>query len=292
LSSITVPRRSALYLPASNARAIEKVRSLPVDVVILDLEDAVSVDSKDLARQQCCDAVSRGGFGAKELVIRINGVGTPWHEADVAAATAAAPHGVLLPKVNSPQDVLNLARRMDESGAHERTRIWCMLETPRGVLAAPQILESHPRLGVAVMGTSDLTQDLHALHTRQRLPLLTALGICLLAARASDLPILDGVFLGLDDEAGFRESCEQGKELGFDGKTLIHPRQVDICNSVFSPSDAELAHAHEVISAHAKARAAGSGVAVVGGRLVEDLHVTEARRVIALRDALVPSGQG
>jgi citrate lyase subunit beta/citryl-CoA lyase len=292
LLSPIVPRRSALYLPASNARAIEKVRNLSVDVVIFDLEDAVSMESKEVARRQCCDAIRRGGFDSKELVIRVNGVGTPWHDADVAAALAAAPHGVLLPKVSSPQDVKTLARQMDESAVHERTRIWCMLETPRGVLAAPQILESHPRLAVAVMGTSDLTQDLHARHTRQRLPLVTALGLCLLAARANDLAILDGVFLALDDEPGFKESCEQGKDLGFDGKTLIHPRQVAICNAVFSPSDEELSHAHEVIAAHAQARLQGSGVAVVSGRLVEDLHVTEARRVIALREALVPNGQG
>jgi citrate lyase subunit beta/citryl-CoA lyase len=289
--SAIVPRRSALYLPASNARAIEKVRSLPVDVVILDLEDAVAPESKELARQQCCAAVKAGGFGRREVVIRINGKGTPWHDADLAAALDASPQGILLPKVNSPQDVLDVAHRMSEASAPEHTRIWCMLETPRGVLAAARVLESHPRLAVAVMGTSDLTQDLHAQHTPLRLALLTSLGLCLLAARANDIAILDGVFLDLDDRDGFRESCEQGKQLGFDGKTLIHPRQIEGCNAVFSPSEADLARAREVIDAHAKARQLGSGIAVVGGRLVEDLHVTEARRVLALTEALVPSGQ-
>ena len=289
--SPVVPRRSALYLPASNARAIEKARELPADIVILDLEDAVSVESKDLARKQCCDAVRSGEYGHRELVIRVNGQGTPWHDADLAAALQAAPHGILLPKVNSPQDVLDVAQLMDELATPERTRIWCMLETPRGVLAAPQILASHHRLAVAVMGTSDLTQDLHAHHTPMRLPLITALGLCLLAARANELAILDGVSLELDDPEGFRESCEQSKQLGFDGKTLIHPKQIAPCNRAFSPSDDELAHAREVIEAHSRSRKLGNGVSVVGGRLVEDLHVREALRVIALQDALMPRGQ-
>lgn len=263
-----------------------------MDVVILDLEDAVSSERKEAARQQCCAAVKAGGFGRREVVIRVNGKGTAWHEADLAAVLDAMPDGILLPKVNSPDDILQVAQRMDALGAPERCRIWCMLETPKGVLAAPRILESHARLAVAVMGTSDLTQDLHAQHTPLRLALLTSLGLCLLAARANGLAILDGVYLALDDSQGFLESCEQSKQLGFDGKTLIHPRQIEPCNTAFAPSEAELAHAREVITAHTRARELGSGVAVVGGRLVEDLHVTEAQRVIALSEALLPSGQG
>jgi len=290
LAAIT-PRRSALYLPASNPRAIEKVRSLPVDVVIFDLEDAVAPESKERARRQCCEAVKARNFGRRELVIRINARTTPWHQADLTAALDAAPDGILLPKVNSPADVLSVAHCMAETPGSEHTRIWCMLETPKGVLSAVQILESHPRLAVAVMGTSDLTQELHAQHTPHRQALVTSLGLCLLAARANGLCILDGVYLALDDPDGFRAACEQGKQLGFDGKTLIHPSQVDPCNAVFSPSEAELAHAREVITAQERARQLGNGVAVVGGRLVEDLHVTEARRMIALTEALLPGGQ-
>jgi citrate lyase subunit beta / citryl-CoA lyase len=281
-------RRSALFLPASNARAIEKARELPTDVVIFDLEDSVSVECKAVARRQCCNAIQAGGFDHRELVIRINGVGTPWYEDDLAAALKAVPQGILLPKVESGQTIVDVARRLEVHGAPKRMRIWCMLETPRGVLAAQEILQSHERLAVAVMGTSDLTRDLHAQHTPQRLALLTALGLCLLAARANGLDILDGVCLDLDDEVGFRQACEQSKQLGFDGKTLIHPRQIEPCNAVFSPTLAEVTSAREIVTALAKARDHGQGVAVVGGRLVEDLHVSEARRVIARHEAATP----
>ncbi len=283
-----IPRRSALYLPASNGRAIEKARQLPVDVVIFDLEDSVAIECKELARRQCCEAVQTGGFGRRELVIRVNGAGTPWFEDDLAAVLQVAPRGILLPKVESGRTILEVAQRMEVFGTPAHCRIWCMIETPRGVLAAHEILQSHGRLAVAVMGTSDLTRDLHAQHTLQRLPLMTALGLCLLAARANGIAILDGVFLDLDDTGGFREACEQGKQLGFDGKTLIHPRQIEPCNAAFSPTPADVTSAREIIAAFAKARDSGQGVAVVSGRLVEDLHVTEAWRVIALYEAVTP----
>ena len=284
-----VPRRSALYLPASNPRAIQKARELPVDVVILDLEDSVDAESKALARQLSCDAIKAGGFGGKELVIRINGEQSPWFADDLAAVLDAVPGGVLLPKVESPHVVRDVAREMAVRGTADTCHIWCMLETPRGVLAANEILQSHARLAVAVLGTSDLARDLHAMHTASRVPLITALGLCLLAARANNVAILDGVFLDLKDSSGFALACEQGRQLGFDGKTLIHPSQVEPCNAAFTPTEQELASARETIAAYHRAKALGKGVAVAGGRLVEELHAAEAHRLIALHEAVTPS---
>jgi citrate lyase subunit beta/citryl-CoA lyase len=282
----TIPRRSALYMPASNARAIAKSRELPVDVVILDLEDSVAPSHKELARRQSVEAVASGGFGSREVVIRINGTDTPWHTEDLRAALLAAPNGMLLPKVESPETILEVVRHMESLSTPSHIKLWCMLETPRGVLAATEILKSHPRLAVAVMGTSDLTTDLRARHTSIRLPLLTSLGLCLLAARAYGVTILDGVFLDLDDAAGFENACRQSRELGFDGKTLIHPHQIAACNSAFSPTAAEVETAQAVVAAYAKAQEQGEGVTVVGGRLVEALHVSEAQRILGLHLSL------
>lgn len=244
------------------------------------------MDAKPLAREQACAAITEGGFGYREVVIRINGRGTPWYEDDLEQVLKAAPSGVLLPKVGSPADVLDVADRMHKLGVPESTRIWCMLETPRGALASADILQSHSRVAVAVMGTSDLARDLHAAHTPLRLPLITALGLCLLAARANGVDILDGVSLVLDDDEAFRAACVQSRELGFDGKTLIHPKQIDPCNAAFSPTENQISEAREIIAAYAKAKEANKGVAVVNGRLVEELHVTEARRVLALHEHL------
>jgi citrate lyase subunit beta/citryl-CoA lyase len=281
-----VPRRSALYMPGSNARAIAKARELPVDSIILDLEDSVADAQKELARSQACAAVATGGFGHREVVIRVNGETTPWHESDVRSVLLAAPAGIVLPKVESPAFVKRIAEAIEKHNPASPTKIWCMLETPRGILACNEILQAHPRLTVAVMGTSDLTRDLRALHTAIRLPLITSLGLCLLAARAHGVCILDGVHLNLEDESGFVEACQQGRELGFDGKTLIHPKQISACNAAFSPTPEEVESAKAIVSAYASARERGQGVVVVSGHLVEKLHVLEAKRLLGIHQAL------
>ncbi len=279
------PRRSALYMPGSNARALEKARAVPADVLILDLEDAVSPDAKAQARAQVVAALAQGGYGRRELVVRINGLDTPWGRDDLEAAAGTGAHALLLPKVERPEQV-----RAVEGQIPEGMAIWCMVETPLGVLNAKEIAASSPRLGALVMGTSDLAKDLRALHVPGRAPLLTSLGLCLLAARAYGLAALDGVHLDLDDEAGFRDSCRQGREMGFDGKTLIHPKTVEAANAAFGPTEAELAWARRIVAAHAEAAAKGQGVAVVDGKLVENLHAEEARRLVALAEAIAERG--
>ncbi|SLN14123.1 HpcH/HpaI aldolase/citrate lyase family protein [Oceanibacterium hippocampi] len=280
------PRRSVLYMPGSNARAQEKAKSLPADALILDLEDAVAPDAKAEARGIVCDNVRSGGYGGRELIIRVNGLETPWGRDDLVAAAGAGADAILLPKVESGQQVRAAEALMDAHGAAATTAIWCMMETPRGILQAAEIAGSTPRLGCLVMGTSDLTKDLHARHTQARLPMLTSLGLCLLAARAHDLAILDGVYLDLANGEGFAESCRQGLELGFDGKTLIHPSQVAGANEIFGPTAAEIAESKEIITAFAAADAAGKAVVVVNGRLVENLHVENARRIVEMAAAI------
>jgi len=212
------PRRSVLYMPGSNARALEKGRTLPADGLILDLEDAVAPDAKEKARNQVCEAVKAGGYGLRELVIRVNGLATPWGYADVAAAATSGAHAILLPKVESADAIRQLENTMAANGAPDSMAIWAMMETPRSILEAQRIAEASSRMECLVMGTSDLAKDLDCAHTRERLPMITSLGHCLLAARAAKIAILDGVFLDLNDDAGFEYACEQGKELGFDGK--------------------------------------------------------------------------
>ncbi len=280
------PRRSVLYMPGSNARAQEKAKTLPADGIILDLEDATAPDAKTQARELVTKSVRDGGYGKRELIIRINGLESPWGGEDIAAASQAGPDAILVPKVEAPEQVLEVEKRMLEHNAPAKTTIWCMMETPLGILRAREIAAASRRTTCFVMGTSDLTKDLHAHHTEMRLPMLTSLGLCLLAARAYGLSILDGVYLELSNEDGFRRACTQGLELGFDGKTLIHPNQVGICNEVFSPSAAELDHARRVISAHAEAEKQGKGVVVLDGKLIENLHVENARRVVQLADAI------
>ena len=280
------PRRSVLYMPGSNARALEKARTLAADGLILDLEDAVAPDAKAAARAQVVAAVKAGGYGSRELIVRVNGLDTPWGRDDVAAAATAHPDAILLPKVESAAQVAALEELMTDSGASPSCAIWCMIETPRGVLNAAEIAAATPRLACLVMGTSDLTKDLHARHTAMRLPMLTSLSFCLLAARANNLAILDGVHLDLADADGFVKACAQGLEFGFDGKTLIHPSQLEACNRVFAPSADEVALAHKIIAAFEQAEAQGKAVVVVDGRLVENLHVENARRVAALAEAI------
>ncbi|HZH26649.1 MAG TPA: CoA ester lyase [Azospirillaceae bacterium] len=280
------PRRSALYMPGSNPRAIEKARGLPTDVVILDLEDAVAPDAKDAARAQVAAAVRDGGFGRREVVVRVNGLDTPWGFEDLRAAAQCGADAVLLPKVEGADGICRAIAVLAASGAPDHQAVWCMMETPLAFLNAREIAAAHPRLAALVMGTSDLAKDLHAAHTRDRLPMVTSLGLCLLAARAYGLAALDGVHIDLDDAEGLALSCRQGAELGFDGKTLIHPKQLDAANTAFAPGEAEVARARRIIQAHAEALAQGKGITLVDGKLVEALHVAEARRLVALADAI------
>jgi citrate lyase subunit beta/citryl-CoA lyase len=276
------PRRSMLYMPGSNPRALEKARTLPADALIFDLEDAVAPDAKAAARETIAAAVGAGGYGKRELIVRVNGFDTAWAVADLTAAASMPVHGVLLPKVESAAQVRLALSVLDRAGAPASLTIWCMMETPLGMLHAEEIAASSPRLGGFVMGTSDLAKDLHARHTRDRLPMLTGLGLCLLAARAFGLAILDGVHLDLADDEGFEASCRQGVELGFDGKTLIHPKTIAAANAIFAPDAAEIAQAEKMIAAFEAAQADGKGVVLVDGKLVENLHVAEARRLMAL----------
>ncbi len=280
------PRRSMLYMPASNARALEKARGLAADALIFDLEDAVAPDAKPAARDQLAAATRQGGYGGRELLVRVNGLATEWGDADLRAASAMPIDGVLLPKVESAATVRAAEAILVEAGAPARLAIWCMMETPLGMLHAESIAAASPRLGGLVLGTSDLAKDLHAAHTRDRLPLLTALGLCLLAARAYGLAIADGVHLDLADDEGFAAACRQGRELGFDGKTLIHPKTIATANLAFAPSPDEVAWARRIIVAHGEAVAAGKGVVLVDGQLIENLHVESARRLVALADQI------
>ncbi len=280
------PRRSVLYMPGSNARALMKGRSLAADGLILDLEDAVAPSAKAAAREQVAAAIGEGGYGARELILRINGLATPWGHDDVAAAARSGADAVLIPKVESADMVRQVEHLMNESGAPADQAIMCMMETPRGILRAEEIADASPRVSCLVLGTSDLAKDLHAAHTAMRLPMLASLSVCMLAARAAGIAILDGVHLDLADDAGFAASCVQGRELGFDGKTLIHPKQLGPANEAFAPSAEEVERARRIISAHADAAAEGLGVVVVDGRLIENLHVENARRQVALADAI------
>ncbi|WP_114394989.1 HpcH/HpaI aldolase/citrate lyase family protein [Oleisolibacter albus] len=280
------PRRSVLYMPGANDRALKKARTLPADALILDLEDSVAPDAKDRARALVLEAVKAGGYGRREIIIRVNGLDTPWGHADLAAAAASGADAVLLPKVESG-DALRMADRvLTASGAPDGLDLWAMMETPRGILAAQDVAASCHRLDCLVLGTSDLTKDLQALVTADRLPMLTALGLVLLAARAYGLAVLDGVHVDLEDEAGFAAACRQGRALGFDGKTLIHPRQIEAANTTFAPGEDEVERARTIIAAHAEAVAAGKGITVVDGKLVEALHVDSARRTVALAEAI------
>ncbi|KPK49099.1 MAG: malyl-CoA thiolesterase [Myxococcales bacterium SG8_38_1] len=280
------PRRSVLYMPGANARALEKSRTLPADALIFDLEDAVAPEAKEVARRQVIDAVKAGGYGSREVFIRTNGLSTPWGYDDLVAVAKAGSDAVLLPKVESAEMVRQAESVLESHGAPDDLAIWCMMETPRGALHAEEIADASPRLGGLVMGTSDLAKDLQAQHTAMRLPLITPLGLCMLAARAARIAILDGVYLDLNDHEGFVDSCRQGAELGFDGKTLIHPKQLEAANEIFGPSEEELRLSRRIIEAYAAAAAEGKGVVVVDGKLIEKLHVDHAERVVALAEAI------
>jgi len=286
IANMLRPRRSLLYMPGSNPRALEKGRNLPADGLILDLEDAVAPEAKASARAIVAAALAQGGYGRRELILRVNALDTPWGRDDLAAAATMPIDVVLLPKVESAERVRLSLSLLDSLGAPERLAVWCMLETPLGILDAREIAAASPRLAAFVLGTSDLTKDLHAVATRDRLPLVTSLGLAVLAARAHGLAILDGVHLDLSDDEGFAVSCRQGRELGFDGKTLIHPKQIAAANAAFAPSTKEIEWSRRIIAAHAEAVAAGKGVVLVDGRLIENLHVENALRIAALADQI------
>jgi citrate lyase subunit beta / citryl-CoA lyase len=280
------PRRSALYMPASNAKAIEKARTLACDVVILDLEDAVAPEAKETARTQAVEAVRAGGFGRREVVIRCNGLDTPWGAEDLKAAAAAAPDAVLVPKVNDAAGVALYDSAL--AAAPKTTALWAMIETCRSVFRLEEIAaaSASTRLTTWVMGTNDLAKEMRARQTPGREPFAAALGLAVAAARAHNLFILDGVYNAIDDDAGLEAICEQGVDFGFDGKTLIHPRQVEICNRVFSPSADEVAFARAVITAFAQPENAGKGAIRVEGRMAELLHLAQAQRLVAVEEAI------
>jgi citrate lyase subunit beta/citryl-CoA lyase len=280
------PLRSVLYMPGSNERALEKAKTIPADALILDLEDAVAPDAKDSARALVCAAVASGAYGGKIVTIRVNGLDSAWHADDVKAAVAAGPAAIVVPKVNSAEEVRAIEASLDAAGAGPQVAIWAMIESPAAVLHVQEIAAASSRLTTLIMGTNDLIKEMRGLLTPGRPALLTPLSMALLGARAAGVAIIDGVFMDVKDTAGLIAECEQGKVMGFDGKTLIHPGQVEPTNEVFSPSAAEIEHAGAVIAAFDEAVAAGKGVATLNGKLIENLHVDEARRVLAFAQAL------
>ncbi|WNJ90819.1 CoA ester lyase [Bosea sp. 685] len=284
------PRRSVLYMPGSNARALEKAREIAADALILDLEDAVAPDAKEMARAQVCAAVKAGGFGRRELVIRTNGLDTPWFAADLAAAAEAKPDAILIPKVSSPETLQQIGTLLDGLWAAPEIRIWAMIETPLAVLDAERIARAvqdrRTRLACFVMGTNDLAKETRARFVPGRAPMLPWLTTAILAARAYGIDIVDGVYNDLKDEAGFTAECEQGRDLGFDGKTLIHPGQVATANAVFAPDDLELSRARAIIAAFDQPENADKGAIQLDGRMVERLHAEMAKRVVALGESI------
>jgi len=268
-------------MPGSNPKVLANGRKLPADGVILDLEDSVAPEMKEMARSQVAAAIAEGGFGGREVAVRINGFDTPWATDDIAAAVGA--DAILLPKIDGPDPILKADALLAAAGS--QAAIWCMMETPRAILRAPEIAACSPRLHGFAMGTSDLAKDLHCAHTPDRQPMMTALGLCILAARAEGLVILDGVYTDLTDEAGYEASCRQGADLGFDGKTVIHPKQIAPANRAYAPSADAVIWSRRIIEAFAEAARDGKGVVLVEGKLVEKLHVEDARRLIVLAEA-------
>lgn len=281
--------RSVLYMPAANERALEKAKSIPADGLILDLEDAVAPDAKETAREQAVGAVQAGGYGNRQLTIRANGLDTPWGNDDIAAIAQSGAHAIVIPKVASAAHLDKIASKLDAASAPPELGIWAMVETPQAIFAAREIA-SHPRLTAVVMGTNDLAKELRAGLVPGRHPLIPHLATALLACREADTVALDGVFNDIKNAEAFQAECVQGMEMGFDGKTLIHPSQVEPCNQVWSPSEDEIDHARRVIEAFNEAEADGRGVVTVDGRMIENLHVDNAKRVLAVADAIADLG--
>jgi len=284
------PRRSVLYMPGSNARALEKAKTLPADCVILDLEDSVAPDAKEAARQQVVETVKAGGFGSREVFVRVNGVDTPWHADDLAAVAHAAPDAILVPKIVSPEMLEMIGRRLLDMGTDHKTRVWAMIETPLAIFnilaIAAEAKDSESRLSGFVMGTNDLAKDTRARLVPGRAPMLGWLSTCVAAARIYGIDILDGVYNDLGNADGFEMECRQGVELGFDGKTLIHPNQIAPCNTAFSPSPEEVALARKMIAAFDLPENKSKGVISIDGRMVERLHADMARRTVAIAKAI------
>jgi citrate lyase subunit beta/citryl-CoA lyase len=281
------PRRSVLYMPGANARALEKAKSIDADALILDLEDSVAPDAKEQGRADVVAAVQSGEYGHRELAIRVNAIGTQWHDADVAAAAAAGPDAILVPKVESAEQVRQLVDAMEAGGAPDTTQLWAMIETPRALLHAEEIAAAHERLTVVVMGTNDIVNETYGLHTPGRNPVvLASLAWTLLAVRAAGKIVIDGVYNDVKDPEGFDAEARQGREMGFDGKTLIHPSQVDPANRAFSPSESDVERAEGMIAAFDEAKAAGQGVATFNGKMIEELHIRDAQRILAFARAL------
>jgi citrate lyase subunit beta / citryl-CoA lyase len=278
------PLRSVLYMPSSNERALEKAKTLPADAIIFDLEDAVAPDAKPAAREAAAAAVRSGEYGRRHLIIRVNGIGTEWHDEDIRVAAKAGPDVVLVPKVNSAEEVLQLVDALAAAGAPETTKLWAMVETPIGMLNALSIATASERLTGFVMGTNDLVKELYAEHVPGRQPVLAALSLAVLAARATGKVILDGVYNDVKDTEGFLAECTQGRQMGFDGKTLIHPGQVAGANDAFAPSEEAVETARGILEAW---EGRTSHVVTYGGRLVEALHVESARRTLSIHEAIV-----
>ena len=287
---ITRPRRSVLYMPGSNTRAIDKARTLPVDGVILDLEDAVAPDAKAQARAQVVEAVKQGGFGSREVMIRINGLDTPWSSDDLTAAAAAGPHAIVVPKISTVEQLEMIGQRLLDMKADHKTRIWAMIETPAAIFnilaLASEAHDSETRLAGFIMGTNDLAKETRARQVPGRAPMVSWLATCVLAARAHGIEILDGVYNDLGNAEGFVAECAQARDMGFDGKTLIHPNQIAPCNAVFSPSDEEVAQAKTMIAAFDRPENRDKGVVQIEGRMVERMHAEMARRTVAIADAI------
>jgi citrate lyase subunit beta/citryl-CoA lyase len=280
------PRRSVLYMPGSNARALEKARTIPADALILDLEDAVAPDAKELARSQVCEAVKARGFGKREIIVRVNGLGTPWGEADLAAAAEAKPDAILVPKISAPKDLHAIEEHLLRHHADRPIAVWAMVETPAAILNVGAIAAAGGRLACFVMGTNDLIKEIRAVHSADRANLSAALGLSVLAARANGIAVIDGVYNDIQNADGFRATCEQARGFGFDGKTLIHPSQVEACNAAFAPTADEVEAARKLIAAFMLPENKGKGAIKLEGRMVELLHADIARSTVAMADAI------
>ena len=284
------PRRSVLYVPGDNARALEKTQSLAADAIIIDLEDSVAPTNKEMARERACEAVRQGGFGSREIILRINPIETPWGMADLQAALAAQPHAILVPKVSHAGDIIGTAKVVKAADAPVHIRLWAMIETPMGIINAREIAACGPdpdnRLACFVLGTNDLLKESRARASNQRFAVVPWLSMTLVAARAFGLDVIDGVYNDFKDDAGFRAECEHGRTLGMDGKTLIHPSQVGPCNEIFSPTPEEISWAHKIIAAFEQPENARKGVITVEGRMVERLHLVMSKRVATIANAI------
>ncbi len=288
------PRRSVLFMPGSNARAIEKARTLPVDGVVLDLEDSIAPEGKEAARTQVMDAVAAGGFGPREVFVRVNGIDTPWHADDLIAAAHTAPDAILVPKISAVDQLERIGQRLLDMKADLKIRVWAMIETPAAVFNIPALAaeahDSETRLAGFMMGTNDLAKETRARIVPGRTPMLSWLARCLMAAHAHGIDIIDGVYNDIGNAEGFAQECAQGRDMGFDGKALIHPSQIEPCNRAFSPTADELAQAKKILSAFDLPENEGKGVIALDGRMVERLHAEMARRTVAIAEAIAARG--